>query len=109
MSLVELWFGNSSGLPLADNSGFGPPAGVADETIAITNLTSQVVQQYALSTSYDAQYVFMRVTDNGGNPGGAEFRFTDTDAGSSVPEPSTLVLAALGLLSLGMTRRRRRR
>ena len=28
---------------------------------------------------------------------------------SSIPEPSTLVLAALGLLSLGITRRRRRR
>ena len=36
------------------------------------------------------------------------FRMSD-GAASGTPEPSTAILAVLGLLSLGMTRRRRRR
>ena len=104
---AEFWFENASALPLADNSGFTPPARAPDEIIAINNLTPQFLQQYNFSGSYDAQYAFVRLTGNSANPGGAEFRFTNTNAtADAIPEPATASLAMLGIAGL-ITRRRR--
>ena len=53
---------------------------------------------------YDAQtsgLVTLAIHDNNTEPGGNDFGLDDLALSTSVPEPATLVLAALGLLSLG--------
>lgn len=77
-----------------------------------SGLLSYTGEHYAVASVPDVTNVRFTVVSHQPNGnfivGLSEVRFSGT-AGGAVPEPSTIILATLGLLSLGMTRRRRRR
>jgi hypothetical protein len=72
-------------------------AGSQNGTVVTYNYTAQA------NGALDLSFVFT-VTNDAGH----FYALTNQDV-TPIPEPSAFVLAALGLLSLGMTRRRRRR
>jgi hypothetical protein len=79
--------------------------GPFSNTVTLTPTTSTSLQEIAFGGTYTANAVRLTVTDNHGGPRatGRQVQFE----GTIIPEPSTFVLSAFGLLALIGLRRRK--
>jgi len=76
---IDFWFESSD--PGAGNRTPADPSipfGAADATVAMSNTANQNLTLETFGSSQTVQYVVMKLTGNGGNPGGSEFRFSGT-------------------------------
>jgi hypothetical protein len=94
---IDFWLQNSNpGTVTSD------PGAAIDHTLTVTNTANNNLTEYDFgSTVASGQYVIMKMTGNGGNPGGSELVL-----GTFVPEPSTTALLGLGGLALILRRRK---
>ena len=99
---IEFWVTNTN--PGSAGTGMSILSTAVDNILSVTNTANNNMTEYGLGETLSGQYVVMRITGNGGNPGGSELQLR----AGIIPEPSTAMMALLGLTSLIAFSRRRR-
>ncbi len=95
---IEFWVTNTD--PGAASTTMPILSTTVDHNLTVTNTANNNLTEYDFGTGLSGQWVVMRFTGNGGNPGGSELVL-------GIPEPGSAAL--LGMAGFALTLRRRRR
>ena len=84
---MQFWVTDTN--PGAASTGMAILGSAVDRTLSITNTADSNLTEYGLGVTLSGRYVVMRLTGNGGNPGGSELWLRSVDSGSGGITPGS--------------------